>query len=170
MNDCVRTEERADYCTTTERFRYSMVTPEEQKVLDQAAAILERLFRRGDALTSPALVQDYLQAKLAAYPYEVFAVVWLDTRHKVIEYEELFKGTIDGAGVYPREIVRSALHHNAAAAVLVHNHPSGNSVPSTADKRITARIKDVLEPIDVRVLDHTVVGETMYSFAEHGLL
>ncbi len=98
---------------------------------------------------------------------EVFAIVFLDNRHRVIAYEELFYGTIDGASVHPREIVRKALEHNAAAVILAHNHPSGIAEPSTADERLTSRVREALGLIDVRVLDHIIVGgDTTYSFAE----
>jgi DNA repair protein RadC len=105
------------------------------------------------------------------YPYEVFACLFLDTRHRVIAYEELFNGTIDGSSVHPREVVRRALHHNCAAVILAHNHPSGVCEPSHADKAITKRLQDALALVDVRVLDHFIVGDASpYSFAETGLL
>jgi DNA repair protein RadC len=103
-------------------------------------------------------------------PYEVFACLFLDTRHRVIAFEELFRGTIDGASVHPRELVRRALEHNAAAVILAHNHPSGVAEPSAADRQITTRLKDALALVDVRVLDHCVVGDEIVSFAERGLL
>ena len=108
--------------------------------------------------------------RLAPQPYELFAVLWLDNRHRVIAFEELFRGTIDGASVHPREVVRAAIDHNAAACIFAHNHPSGVEEPSQADLRITNRLKDALDLVDVRVLDHMIVGDTMCSFAERGLL
>jgi len=108
---------------------------------------------------------------LSSHPYEVFAVLFLDNRHRVLAFEELFRGTIDGASVHPREVVRRALHYNAAALILAHNHPSGVSEPSSADRRITERLQAALALIDVRVLDHIVVGHGEFtSFAERGLL
>jgi DNA repair protein RadC len=130
----------------------------------------ERLEREGP-LGGPDDSRRYLQAQLERHPYEVFAVLFLDNRHRVIAFEELFRGTIDGAQVHPREVVRRALHHNAAALILAHNHPSGVSEPSAADLRITRRLSEALALIEVRVLDHLVVGHgEATSFAERGLL
>lgn len=129
----------------------------------------ERL-NRADVLSDPEAVRRYLSARLRDLPYETFACVFLDNRHRVIKYEEMFRGTIDGASVYPREVVRRSLYHNAAALILAHNHPSGVAEPSQADERITQRLKDALHLIDVRVLDHFVIGDHIVSFAERGLL
>ena len=108
-------------------------------------------------------------ARLRAYPHEVFASLFLDNRHQVIEYEELFTGTIDGASVHPREVVKRALYHNAAAVIFAHNHPSGVAEPSKADRSITSRLTAALALIDVRVLDHFVIGDgEVVSFAERG--
>jgi DNA repair protein RadC len=127
--------------------------------------------KAGDLLTSPDLVRSYLSAQLRHQPREVFAVLFLDNQNRLITYEELFFGTIDGASVYPREVVRRALAHNSAAVILSHNHPSGVAEPSQADCRITQRLQAALELIDVRVLDHMVVGDSeVISFAERGLL
>ena len=104
-------------------------------------------------------------------PHEVFAVLFLDNRHRVIAFEEMFRGTIDGASVHPREVVRRSLQHNAAALILCHNHPSGVAEPSQADRRITARLSDALGLIDVRVLDHLIIGDQeCCSMARRGLL
>jgi DNA repair protein RadC len=108
--------------------------------------------------------------KLAPYEHEVFVCLFLDNQHRVIACDELFRGTIDGASVYPREVVKAALQYNAAALIMAHNHPSGISDPSQADRVITEKLKEALALIDVRVLDHFIVGENVYSFAEHGLL
>jgi DNA repair protein RadC len=114
---------------------------------------------RGEALTDPARAGDYLARRLRALPYEVFACLFLDTRHRVIAFEELFRGTLDGAEVHPREVVQRCLAHNAAAVILGHNHPSGSAEPSTADRAVTSRLKQALALVDVRVLDHFVIGD-----------
>ncbi len=139
--------------------------------LELGRRYLEETLRRGATLTSPAATRDYLTARLRAYPHEVFACLFLDNRHRVIDYEELFSGTIDGASVHAREVVKRALHHNAAAVIFAHNHPSGVAEPSGADRSITRRLREALGLVDVRVLDHFVVGDgEVVSFAERGLL
>jgi DNA repair protein RadC len=139
--------------------------------LELGRRYLEATLRHGASLTSPAATRDYLTARLRAYPFEVFSCLFLDNRHRVLEYEELFSGTIDGASVHPREVVRRALHHNAAAVILAHNHPSGVAEPSGADRAITRRLREALDLVDVRVLDHFVIGDgEVVSFAERGLL
>jgi len=121
--------------------------------------------------TPPEAVADYLVVHYSEKPSEVFTCLFLDNRHGLIAAEDLFHGTIDGTSVHPREIVRCCLELNAAAVILAHNHPSGNSAPSQADQRITDRVKEALALADVRVLDHFVIGGgDAYSFAEHGLL
>lgn len=142
-----------------------------QAVLEMARRHLSAAMKAGDLLTSPDLVRQYLSAQLRHQPREVFAVLFLDNQNRLIIYEELFFGTIDGASVYPREVVRRALMHNAAAVILAHNHPSGVAEPSQADERITRRLISALELIDVRVLDHMIVGDAeVISFAERGLI
>ncbi len=142
-----------------------------QAVLEMGRRHLSATMKSGDLLTSPDLVRQYLSAQLRHQPHEVFAVLFLDNQNRLITYEELFFGTIDGASVYPREVVRKAMVHNSAAVILAHNHPSGVAEPSQADQRITQRLQAALELIDVRVLDHMVVGDTeVISFAERGLL
>lgn len=131
--------------------------------------LLETLCRES-ALTSPALTRQYLKARLRDYRHEVFMALFLDSQHQVLAAEELFQGSIDGASVYPREVVKRCLFHNAAAVIFAHNHPSGIAEPSDADIRITKRLTQALGLIDVRVLDHVVVGETLVSLAERGLL
>ena len=127
--------------------------------------------RQTEALANPAACADYPRARIGAYPYEVFACVFLDNRHRILAFEELFRGTIDGASVHPREVVRRCLAHNAAAVILAHNHPSGVAEPSQADRAITAELKRALETIQVRVLDHFIIGAGMpTSFAARGLL
>ncbi len=127
--------------------------------------------QRPHALTNPAACADYLRARISAYPYEVFVCLFLDNRHRVIAFEELFRGTIDGASVHPREVVRRCLAHNAAAVIFAHNHPSGVAEPSQADRDITAELQRALALIQVRVLDHFIVGSgAPLSLAERGLL
>jgi DNA repair protein RadC len=139
--------------------------------MELARRHLAEELRRGDAMLSPTDSAAYLKAKLRDYPYEVFAVLFLDTRHRPIAFEELFRGSIDGAAVYPREVVRRALAHNAAAIIVAHNHPSGVAEPSDADRMITRRLQDALGLIEVRVLDHLVIGDgDPVSMAERGWL
>ena len=124
-----------------------------------------------ESLTHPAAAADFLRTRIGAYPYEVFACLFLDQRQRVLAFEELFRGSIDGASVYPREVVRRCLAHNAAAVVFAHNHPSGVAEPSQADRDITAELKKALALIDVRVLDHFVIGSGVpTSLASRGLL
>jgi DNA repair protein RadC len=141
-----------------------------QAVLEMAKRHLLEQLSRGDALCSPAETRQYLSAQLEHYPHEVFACLFLDNRNRVIAFEKMFFGTIDGASVYPREVVRLALKKNAAAVIFAHNHPSGVAEPSQADEQITQRLKQALALVDIRVLDHFVVGDEVISFAERGLL
>jgi DNA repair protein RadC len=114
---------------------------------------------RGEALTEPGRAGEYLSRRLRALPYEVFACLFLDTRHRVIAFEELFRGTLDGAEVHPREVVQRGLAHHAAAVILGHNHPSGSAEPSAADRAVTARLKQALALVEVRLLDHFIIGD-----------
>lgn len=142
-----------------------------QAVLEMARRHLLDPLQRGEALTSPDLTRTFLQRQLRDHPYEVFAALFLDTRHRLIVYEPMFRGTLDGASVYPREVVRRALDLNAAAIIFAHNHPSGIAQPSAADRAITERLKETLALFDIRVLDHLVIGDgETFSFAEHGWL
>ncbi|GGH90784.1 hypothetical protein CFY91_11395 [Pseudomonas fluvialis] len=142
-----------------------------QAVLEMARRHLAERLRRDSALESPQAVRDYLKAQLRHEPHEVFGCLFLDTRHRVLAFEALFQGSIDGASVYPRQVVKRALAHNAAALILVHNHPSGVAEPSQADRLLTERLKEALGLIEVRVLDHFVVGEgEPQSLAELGWL
>ena len=124
----------------------------------------------GEMLVSPEHVRDYLKLSMCTQESEVFGVIWLTAKHSVICHEILFNGTIDGSAVYAREVVKHALKHNAAAAFIFHNHPSGNPEPSNADKLLTAKLKEALAIVDVRLLDHFVVGASVISFAERGYL
>jgi DNA repair protein RadC len=143
----------------------------DDKVIEQALAILERRARSGSALTSPGAVRDYLRLAIAEREHEVFVCVFLDSQHRVIRTDELFRGTLGQTSVYPREVVKAALSANAAAVIFAHNHPSGVAQPSQADELLTRTLKDSLALIDVKVLDHFIVaGNHSLSFAERGLL
>ncbi|MEO1879342.1 MAG: DNA repair protein RadC, partial [Methylococcales bacterium] len=142
-----------------------------QAVLEMAKRHFIEILQRGDALSSSQTTRAYLSAQLRGYSYEVFACLFLDNQHRVIVLEELFRGTIDGASVYPREVVKRALFHNAAAIIFAHNHPSGVNTPSQADKHITNKLQQALMLFDIRVLDHFIIGDGQpYSFSEHGIL
>ena len=142
-----------------------------QAVLEMSRRHLEAQLVRDSALESPAMVRQYLASRLRHEPREVFACLLLDNRHRVIRYEALFYGTINAASVHPREVVKLALAHNAAALILAHNHPSGVAEPSQADRQITDRLVQSLGLVDIRVLDHMVIGDgETVSFAERGLL
>ncbi len=142
-----------------------------QAVLEMARRHQEEILFRESALTSPAHTRSYLQVHLRDRSSECFCCLFLDNRHRPLAFEELFQGTIDGASVYPREVIKRALVHNAAALVLAHNHPSGIAEPSDADIRLTRRLSDALALVDIRVLDHMVVGDSVtVSLAERGLM
>lgn len=142
-----------------------------QAVLEMGRRYLFQQLERGEVLTSPDRVRHYLSARLRHESRELFCCLFLDTRHAVIACENLFQGTIDGASVYPREIVKRALALHASALIFAHNHPSGIAEPSQADLRLTQRLARALELVDIRVLDHLIVGEReVLSFAERGLL
>jgi len=142
-----------------------------QAVLEMSRRHMLEQLQRGDSLTSPQASRDYLLSQLRDSPHEIFACLFLDNRHRVIVFEQLFRGTIDGANVYPREVVKAALKHNAAAVILAHNHPSGVAEPSQADESITQRLKQALALVDIRVLDHIIVGDGVtVSLAERGVL
>ena len=132
---------------------------------------LTESLKAGPSLASPRATCDFLSAKLRDLEHEVFCCLYLDKRHRLIEYEELFRGTIDGASVHPREIVKLALQRNSAAVIVAHNHPSGIAEPSQADELITHRVKEALGLVDIRLLDHIIVGDGVsVSFAERGLI
>ncbi len=143
--------------------------------LKAAAELARRYFgekvRPGRTISGPADTCEYLIARLRDQPQEVFCCLFLDNRHRVIRFEEMFRGTVDGTSVYPREVVRRALALNAAAVILAHNHPSGVAEPSQADESITRRLKAALDLVDIRMLDHLVVGDGLAtSLASRGLL
>ena len=142
-----------------------------QAVMEMSRRHFESTLSRGDVLIDVDTTKRYIQQRLRAYPHEVFACLFLDNKHRMIAFEELFRGTIDGASVYPREVVKQAIHHNAAAVIFAHNHPSGIAEPSQADHNITQRLKSALELVDIRVLDHIIIGDgEIISFAEIGQL
>lgn len=142
-----------------------------QAVLEMARRHLMQRINRGDALSSPQQVRDYLTARLRHQQREVFCCLFLDSQHRVIACEDLFVGTLDSASVYPREVVKRALEHHAAALIFAHNHPSGIAEPSSADEHITQKLVKALGLMDIRVLDHMIVGDAeVVSFAEQGLL
>lgn len=143
----------------------------EDEILCRAEQILYKHFKRSNYLLSPDTTRNYLKLLLAREHRELFIVIFLDTQNGVLDHQCLFKGSIESATVYPREVVKAVLDRNAASVILSHNHPSGNAEPSTQDKIITSRIVSALETIDVRVLDHIIVGgSNTISFAEQGLI
>lgn len=138
-------------------------------VIEQAMAILDKRVRRGPVLTDPKTLGGYLKLQLQGHEREHFAAVFLNSKHSLLAYEVLFTGSLDCAEVHPREIVKQALRHNASAVVIAHNHPSGDPTPSAADRAITLRIRDALRTVDVRLLDHFVIGVgDPYSMASKG--
>jgi DNA repair protein RadC len=156
MPSCnVRPRVRTKLRIATELVRRSLIEP----------------MRQRDALTSPASVRDYLRMTLTGRDYEVFMVLFLDAQHRVLESEEMFRGTLTQTSVYPREVVKRSLVNNAAAVIFAHNHPSGVAQPSNADELLTRSLKEALALVDVKVLDHFIVaGSAVMSFAERGLL
>ena len=149
-----------------------LLTDSDRVTLSAAAAIYERvLTSRGVALTSPRDAGDFIKARLFGYPYEVFACLFLDNRHRVLCFTEIFRGTVDGAQIFPREVVKEALSVNACAVLFAHNHPSGVADPSQADRAITRELRDALQLVSVRVLDHLIIGDgEPVSMAARGLI
>lgn len=152
--------------------RFAPASQSDDWIIRQAIALLEqRVFKAEPLLDQPQAVKDYLRLKLVAEPNEVFAIVFMNSQHRVLAYEPMFKGTLDSTAVYPRVVVQRALELNAGAVIFSHQHPSGCTEPSSADRVLTDRLKAALALIDVRVLDHIIVGQgSPYSFAESGLL
>lgn len=153
--------------------QYNVVNKTNQvDVIALALQLLESSLqtKEGSVFTSPENVTKYLRLKLRTLEHEEFHVLFLDNQHVLIEAQSMFRGTVDGCSVYPREVAKEALRLNAAAVIFAHNHPSGISEPSQADRSITSKLKDALALFDIRVLDHFIVGSTVYSFAEHGLI
>lgn len=162
-------------CNSEDRVPYVVPSQQERAendIINQALGILfNRLVTKGETMGSPQTVRDYLRLKMATLEYEVFVCMFLDSQNRVIAYEEMFRGTLTQTSVYPREVVKTALAHNACSVILAHNHPSGVSEPSRADEMLTKQLKDALALVDVKTLDHFIVaGESALSFAEKGLL
>lgn len=160
----VRLIERKDAHTTVRELS-------DDEVIDLAKSILAKRFNHRKVISSPHEVRDYLVTQLARNEQEVFACMFLDNRHRIISFDVLFYGTLDGTAVYPREVAKRALLYNAAAVIFAHNHPSGVAEPSRADEVLTTRLKEALGLIGIRVLDHIVVGgDGTVSLAERGLV
>lgn len=161
MNDLFLTPTKSEY----------EFTAHQHAAIREAISILETNFKRSEAMTNSDLVKQFCQLQIATKLDEHFGCMFLDNQHRLISYETMFTGTIDGAAVYPRVVVRRALEMNAAAVIFTHNHPSGLPKPSEADITITKRLKDSLALIDIRVLDHIIVGcEGTVSMSEQGLI
>lgn len=140
------------------------------QIFEKAAELLAHQYKREQSFTNAENTKEFLSMKLGHQEREVFAVLFLDSQHQLINYQEMFYGTINSASVHPREVVKAALLANAAAVIFAHNHPSGIAEPSESDKRITTKLIDALKLLDIRTLDHVVVGSTCVSFAERGLI
>ena len=141
------------------------------RIILRALKILEERIRTGASLTSPSAVRNYLRLLLHGREHEVFVCIWLDAQHRVLSTEEIFRGTLTQTSVYPREVVKAALHQNAAAVIFAHNHPSGIAQPSQADELLTRNLRDALALVEIKVLDHFIVaGAHAISFAERGLI
>lgn len=145
-------------------------SPSDQAILAAAEDILRVRLQRLGTIQSPTDAFDFLRMRLGGLLHEEFHALWLDNRHRILDCQRLFTGTIDGASVYPREVIRAALSRNASAVILAHNHPSGVAEPSVSDTVITRELKEALDLVGVRLLDHVVVGETCVSLAGRGLL
>lgn len=156
---------------SSEQYPLNTTLEKENQIIAEAKQLLYKRMtnRKYDQFTSPGAVRDYLCLHLAERKHEIFYCLFLDSQHRLLDGRELFRGTIDGCSVYPREVVKATLEINAAAVILAHNHPSGVAEPSAADRQITDRLKNALALVDVRVLDHFVVGDQdVISFAERG--
>ena len=141
------------------------------QILSRAQQLVAKKFaRRSKALLTPKQVRDFLCVYLHSYEYEVFGLVHLDTQNRVIAVEELFRGTVDQAHIYSREVIKTLLQHNASSVILFHNHPMGIAEPSLTDELLTRRLKTAFEVFDIQLLDHIIVADITYSFSEHGLL
>ena len=169
MSQSTRSTESFSLFVRDAQDEYRLATGDE--VLIAARQVLGRRVRRGSTLSSPDTVRDYLRTKLGSLEHEIFVSLLLDSQNRLIEYAELFRGTLAQTNVYPREVVKIALQRNAAAMIFAHNHPSGVAEPSRADELLTQTLKQALSLVEVRVLDHLIVaGDQTLSFAERGLL
>ena len=156
-------------CTEKEGYYTATQAVTEQDILSFAQTLIAKRFKRGTTISSPRASVEYLQSAIGHYEHEVFAAIFLDTKHQIIAFEELFTGTIDQASVYPREIAKRALHHNTAAIIFTHNHPSGNTEPSMADIKLTERLIAAMQLLGIKALDHIIVaGGNAQSLAELG--
>jgi DNA repair protein RadC len=153
---------------STKSGRYKAATQDD--IIAEATTIYNQYLCQGTVISCPVDAAKYIKLKLVQYEFEVFYVIFLATSNKILSCEEIARGTLDTASVYPREILRMAIGHNCKSVIFAHNHPSGSATPSEADKNITSKLKEVLALVDVDVLDHFICGEDIYSFAEHGLL
>lgn len=170
-NSVLNTQMNFSFTSPQATTTYNVADLDHDAIIQMALNILSQRNAIGEPLVEPGDAADFLRIKLSGYKNEVFCAIFLDSRHRVIAFEELFSGTIDGAAVYPRVVVQHVMRHNASAVIFAHNHPSGIAEPSQADKFITKRLKEAMSLIDVRVLDHIVVGDSgTTSFAERGLL
>ncbi len=143
----------------------------EKQIMSAAKALIKKKFIKGSSITCTKMIKAFLSTQYASYEHEVFICLFLDNQHCIIKVVEMFQGTINGASVYPREVVKKALELNAAAVIFSHNHPSGCDKPSLADEAITDKLKKALDLVDIRVLDHIIIGGSeSYSFTEHGIL
>lgn len=161
------TAQQAEFCSYAGlgKAKYALL----QAILEMSKRHQWQLLDRDTSLTDPSETEQFLKSRLRDYSYEVFGCVFLDNRHRVICFEEMFRGTIDGASVHPREVVLQALKHQAAAVIFAHNHPSGIAEPSHSDRQITQKLKKSLSLLDIRVLDHIIIGDAeCFSFARHG--
>jgi len=143
---------------------------DENVILAQAEEILRKRLQRLDAIANPQDASAFVRMRLGGLEHEEFHVLFLDARHRIIAVQAMFRGTVDSSEVHPREVAKEALRHNAVAVILAHNHPSGNPEPSAADCGCTTRLKQALALLDIRVLDHLIVGETVVSMASRGLV
>lgn len=171
-NDNIATNQSSPFLVEQENGKYTISEAASSEALyDIILGLLEKKFYRSDVMTSPQATKQFLLAKLAQRENEIFCCVFLDNRHRVIAFEELFQGTINGASIHGRIVLKRCLHHNAAAVIFAHNHPSSDPSPSSADIAITKRLTTALELIDVRVLDHIIIGgHQTVSLAERGLI
>lgn len=168
MTTTIQSSDAAHYTMTPAVQSDDEILAHAERILLDRLRVKRPIF---DALTGAGPAMQYVRHHLALAEREAFGVLFLDNKHRVLAVEDLFAGTINSSEVHPREIVKRVLHHNAAAVIIYHNHPSGDPEPSTADERLTRRIKDILSVVDVTLLDHLIVGSTdVLSFAERGLL